>query len=74
MSGAAARSMSVLSPTAVACAGAMMLSNVSVLVGDSGRSKRTKEDVPDAPVAGLPDLSVTPGTGTRSKLNSVEAK
>jgi hypothetical protein len=37
-------------------------------------SKRPNDVVPVAPVDGLPDREVTPGTGTRSKLNSVDPK
>ncbi len=74
MSGAADTSVSGLRPTAVACDGATMLSTVSKFVGDSGRSTRKNDDVPVRPVEGLPERSVTPGTGTRSKLNSVDPK
>ena len=56
------------------CAGATMPSNVSMLVGESGTSTRMNDEVPVAPVDGLPDRLVTPGTGTRSKLNSVDPK
>ena len=74
MSGAAAASTSGLRPASVVCAGATMPSNVSMFVGVSGTSTRKNDDVPVAPVDGLPDRFVTPGTTMRSKLNSVDPK
>ncbi len=74
MVGAAATSVSGLKPTLMASAGATMPSNVIMFVGDSGMSRRKNDEVPVRPEDGLPVRSVTPGTGTRSKLNSVEPK
>ena len=53
--------------TVLAVAAAMV---VSPAVANAGANEVT----PVAPVFGLPDWPVTPGTGTRSKLNSAEPK
>jgi len=49
-------------------------STVSVLAGDRSKSIRANDTTPVAPTAGVPDWVVTPGTGTRSKFNSIDEK
>ena len=74
MSGDASGRCNGLSPDNAVLPGMNSPSSVIVCRGETARSTRRKEMTPVAPEAGLPREVVTPGTGTRSKLTSVDAK
>jgi hypothetical protein len=73
-SGTVPSGRSELRPAAVVFAGAKRPSTVRLWRVEGCRSKRPNEVTPVVPMFGEPESPVTPATGTRSKLNSVDAK